>query len=75
MGTMCGIDPGLGDGFVAGALWKVIRAFEFGMEDVYPASFHAPMIINEKGTLFRCEFGRVVFRVRTRGCICRRYRF
>ena len=61
MGTTCSIDPGLGDEFVASALWKVIQAFEFGMEDVYPAAFRAPMIVDEKGTLFRCEFGRVVF--------------
>ena len=33
------------------------------------------MIVDEKGTLFRCEFGRVVFWVKARRCICRRYRF
>ena len=57
----CGIDPSLGDRFVASALWKVVWAFKFGMEDVKPAAFRAPMIVDEKGTLFRCEFGRVVF--------------
>ena len=34
MGTACGINTGLGDSFVPGALWKVVRAFELCVEDI-----------------------------------------